>query len=48
VKIIKINIYLIAIGGLHPVLAEIVTDDGVTGIGEAAIAYGHGGTAAAR
>src|SRR5258708_23826634 len=46
-KITKIRIYLIAIGSLHPVLAEIVTDDGLTGIGEAAIAYGHGGTAAA-
>ena len=46
-KITKIRIYLIAIGSLHPVLAEIVTDDGLTEIGEAAIAYGHGGTAAA-
>jgi galactonate dehydratase len=46
-KITRVNIYLIAIGSLHPVIAEIVTDDGLAGIGEAAIAYGHGGTAAA-
>jgi galactonate dehydratase len=46
-KIVKINVYLMRLGGLHPVLAELVTDQGLTGIGEAAIAYGHGGTAAA-
>src|SRR5205823_13962269 len=34
-------------GKLHPVVVELVTDEGIAGIGEAAIAYGVGGTAAA-
>src|SRR6516164_9062030 len=46
-KIARVKIYLIAGGKLHPVIVEIVTDEGVSGIGEAAIAYGLGGTAAA-
>lgn len=46
-KIDAVNVYLITTGKLHPVIVEIVTDEGVTGIGEAAIAYGLGGTAAA-
>jgi galactonate dehydratase len=46
-KITQIKVYLLRVGGLHPVLTELVTDDGLTGVGEAAIAYGHGGTAAA-
>ncbi|MBI1779492.1 MAG: mandelate racemase/muconate lactonizing enzyme family protein [Proteobacteria bacterium] len=46
-KIVRINVYLVQLGRLHPVLAEIVTDEGLSGVGEAAIAYGHGGTAAA-
>jgi galactonate dehydratase len=46
-KIIKARIYVVAVGRLHPVLVELVTDDGIAGIGEAAIAYGLGATAAA-
>ena len=46
-KIDSANIYLVAAGKLHPVLVELLTDEGVTGIGEAAIAYGVGGTACA-
>jgi galactonate dehydratase len=46
VKIVCINVYLVQVG-LHPVLAEVITDASITGVGEAAIAYGHGGTAAA-
>jgi len=46
-KIESVNIYLVTAGSLHPVLVELLTDEGVTGIGEAAIAYGLGGTAAA-
>ncbi len=46
-KIDRIKIYLIKSGMIHPVIVEIVTDEGITGIGEAAIAYGLGGTAAA-
>jgi galactonate dehydratase len=42
-----VNIYLVTTGKLHPVVVELVTDEGIAGIGEAAIAYGLGGTAAA-
>src|SRR5689334_17113756 len=42
-----VNIYLVTTGNLHPVVVELVTDEGIAGIGEAAIAYGLGGTAAA-
>jgi galactonate dehydratase len=46
----KINaaaIYLVRIDGRHPVVVEFETDAGVTGLGEAGIAYGVGETAAA-
>ena len=46
-KIIGANIYLASIDRLHPVLVEILTDEGIAGVGEAAVAYGVGGTAAA-
>jgi galactonate dehydratase len=46
-KIECANVYLVKSGKLHPVIVEILTDGGVTGIGEAAIAYGLGGTAVA-
>jgi galactonate dehydratase len=46
-KIARVNIYLVKSGKFHPVIVEIVTDEDISGIGEAAIAYGLGGTAAA-
>jgi galactonate dehydratase len=46
-KVETVNVYLVTTGKLHPVVVEIVTDEGIAGIGEAAIAYGLGGTAAA-
>ncbi|MEX3816602.1 mandelate racemase/muconate lactonizing enzyme family protein [Paraburkholderia sp. BR13439] len=46
-KIKSANIYLIKSGYVNPIIVELVTDDGTTGIGEAAIAYGLGSTAAA-
>jgi galactonate dehydratase len=46
-KVDAVNIYLVTTGKLHPVVVELVTDEGIAGIGEAAIAYGLGGTAAA-
>jgi galactonate dehydratase len=46
-KVDGVNIYLVTTGKLHPVVVELTTDAGITGIGEAAIAYGLGGTAAA-
>jgi galactonate dehydratase len=46
-KITGARIYLVSVGSLHPVLVEILTDEGITGVGDAAVAYGIGGTAAA-
>lgn len=46
-KIRQVKVYLAHTGRLHPVVIEIVTDGGVTGIGEAGIAYGLGQSAAA-
>jgi galactonate dehydratase len=46
-KLKTANIYLIQSGGIRPVLLELITDDGVTGLGEAGLAYGLGGLAAA-
>ncbi len=41
------KIYLVKIGSLHPVLLELLTDEGIVGVGEAAVAYGIGATSAA-
>ena len=46
-KIHSANVYLVTAGKLHPVIVELLTDEGIAGIGEAAVAYGVGGTAAA-
>ena len=46
-KVTGVRIYLVEVGGRHPVLAQVLTDKGVTGVGEAALAYGTGATAAA-
>lgn len=46
-KVTKANIYAVTGGPIKPVIVELMTDDGVTGIGEAAVAYGLGATAAA-
>ena len=46
-KIDSSNAYLVAAGKLHPVIVEILTNEGITGVSEAAIAYGVVGTAAA-
>lgn len=45
--LVKAKIYLLKIASLHPILLELTTDSGESGLGEAAIAYGVGGTAAA-
>ncbi|MGK6309777.1 hypothetical protein [Variovorax sp. DT-64] len=39
-KIANIKVYLISSGQLHPVIVKIETSEGISGIGEAAIAYG--------
>ncbi|WP_137389457.1 mandelate racemase/muconate lactonizing enzyme family protein [Rhodoligotrophos defluvii] len=46
-KLKSASIYLVESGGIRPVLLELATDEGLVGLGEAAIAYGIGGTAAA-
>jgi galactonate dehydratase len=46
-KVARVDVYLVRAGNLHPVIVEVVLDNGLVGIGEAAIAYGVGGTAAA-
>ncbi len=46
-KVTEARVYLVEIGGRHPVLVQVFTDEGISGVGEAAIAYGTGATAAA-
>lgn len=46
-KITGAEIYVVKGGPVTPVVLELQTDEGVTGIGEAAVAYGLGATAAA-
>lgn len=46
-KVIEARIFLIEIGGRRPVIVQVLTDEGFSGVGEAAIAYGTGATAAA-
>ncbi len=46
-KIVEVKIYLVDIDGRRPVIAQIITDTGISGLGDAAIAYGAGATAAA-
>ena len=46
-KVIEAKIYLIDIGGRRPILVQVFTDEGISGVGDAAVAYGAGATAAA-
>jgi len=46
-KVISAKVYLVEIAGRRPVILEAVTDEGVSGLGEAAVAYGAGASAAA-
>ena len=46
-KVTGARVYLVNVGSLHPVLVEVLTDEGISGAGDAAVAYGIGGTAAA-
>src|SRR3954449_485096 len=46
-KVTRARIYLIESGGLRPIILQLETDQGIVGLGEAAVAYGAGGTAAA-
>ncbi|KQV27132.1 dehydratase [Rhizobium sp. Root1203] len=46
-RVTNVRAYRIPTGGVRPVLVEISTDEGVTGWGEAAVAYGLGARGAA-
>jgi len=47
-KIIEVKIYkVVEAKGWHCVLVQVITDEGIIGVGDASIAYGSGGTAAA-
>lgn len=46
-KIKEVNIYIVETGSFRPVIVELVTDEGITGIGEASVGFGLGCTAAA-
>lgn len=46
-KIARARMYVVESGGIRPAILELTTDDGTVGLGEAALAYGVGGTAAA-
>ncbi len=46
-KITEIKIYLTNPGVRRPILVKVITDEGIHGVGEAAVAYGTGQTAAA-
>jgi galactonate dehydratase len=45
-KITGAKIYRVEVAGRYPVLLQLFTDHGVTGLGDAAVAYGSGSTAA--
>jgi galactonate dehydratase len=46
-KVVEVKVYRVSVGGRNPVLVQIFTDAGLSGIGEAAVAYGTGAPAAA-
>jgi len=46
-KITGIKIFQVSVGGRYPVIVQIFTDAGISGLGDAAVAYGAGAPAAA-
>ena len=46
-QVVKAKIYLVTVGSRRPVLVQVFTDEGISGVGDASIAYGAGATAAA-
>ena len=46
-KVTGCKIYIVAIAGRYPVVVQLSTNQGVTGLGDAAVAYGTGATSAA-
>jgi galactonate dehydratase len=45
--VVEARIYIVEIGGRRPVVVQVLTDEGISGVGDAAVAYGAGATAAA-
>jgi galactonate dehydratase len=46
-RVTEVKIYRVSVGGRNPVLVQVFTDEGISGVGEAAVAYGTGAPAAA-
>jgi galactonate dehydratase len=46
-KVTGCKIYVVAIDGRYPILVQLLTDQGVTGVGDAAVAYGTGAVSTA-
>ena len=46
-KVVSAEIYVVHVDGRHPIVVRLRTDEGTWGLGEAAIAYGIGASAAA-
>ncbi len=46
-KIVEARVYLVDIDGRRPVLVQLFTDEGISGVGDASVAYGVGASAAA-
>ena len=46
-RVRQVSVYVVERGGIRPVILAMTTDDGIVGLGEAALAYGLGGKAAA-
>lgn len=46
--IIEVNVYIVETGSFRPIVVEVITDEGITGIGEAAVGFGIGANAAAQ
>ena len=47
-KVKEVKVYVIETGSFRPVVTEIITDDGISGVGEAAVGFGVGCYAAAK
>lgn len=41
-KVTEVNVYVVETGGFRPPIVELVTDEGLTGIGEGAVGFGIG------
>jgi galactonate dehydratase len=46
-RVTAARIFILRIGGRYPVLLQLVTDQGISGLGDAAVAYGTGAESAA-